>query len=693
MKKPSLRLDSHPILPIPERKTIHFFFNGKKIEAAEGEMISSALFASDIKIFGHHHLDGSPQGIFCANGQCAQCTVIADDLPVKSCMVPVKEGMKIKPLNGLPELPDVPAKVRHYKEIPHTKCDVLIIGAGPSGISAAIELGKLKKDVIIVDDKGIPGGKLVLQTHTFFGSISDCHAGTRGIDIATILSKELEKFPSVKIWLNSTAIAVFKDKKVGILKDGRYSIVEPSILLNAAGAREKALAFPGCDLPGVYGAGAFQTLLNRDLIKTSERLFIIGGGNVGIIAGYHALQAGIKVIGLVEALPVIGGYLVHANKLKRFGISLYTSHTVVECSGGENGVESITICGIDKNFKKIEGTNKTFSIDTVLVAVGLNPIDELGKQAKSFGMKVFSAGDADEIAEASAAMFSGKIKGLEIAATLGEKASIPGEWHSMNDILKQKPGKIYPVEYSINGHSVFPVFHCFQEIPCNPCTEVCPNKSINIPDGGLMGVPVFNGKCSGCMKCVAICPGLSITLVDKRKTGEDFAIVTIPFELHSSWVTEGKEINVVDVNGNILSKSKIIKVSDKKFQDRTLLVSFQMPSGMAQKAVGIRLFEEEKPSPDKGGKTLQKTDNVIVCRCERVNSERIRNEIKNKTRDFNELKANLRCGMGSCGGKTCTQIIERIFREEHVKPEETTSFTHRPIEMEVPIEVFAGVEK
>ena len=71
--------------------------------------------------------------------------------------------------------------------------------------------------------------------------------------------------------------------------------------LRAAFAREKSLSFPGCDLPGVYGAGAFQTLVNRDLVRPSEKLFIVGGGNVGLIAGYHGLQAGIDVVGLVEA--------------------------------------------------------------------------------------------------------------------------------------------------------------------------------------------------------------------------------------------------------------------------------------------------------------------------------------------------------------------------------------------------------
>ena len=65
--------------------------------------------------------------------------------------------------------------------------DVLVIGGGPAGITAAIELGRLGIKTLLVDDKHELGGKLTLQTHTFFGSISDCYAGTRGIRIAEIL--------------------------------------------------------------------------------------------------------------------------------------------------------------------------------------------------------------------------------------------------------------------------------------------------------------------------------------------------------------------------------------------------------------------------------------------------------------------------------------------------------------------------
>ena len=134
-------------------------------------------------------------------------------------------------------------------------------------------------------------------------------------------------------YLALAALAVFSDRKVGILREGRYVIVQPQILLVATGARERSLVFRGNTLPGVYGAGAFQTLVNRDLVRPTERLFIVGGGNVGLIAGYHALQAGISVVGLCEALSDCGGYKVHKDKLARMGVPIYTSHTVVSANG------------------------------------------------------------------------------------------------------------------------------------------------------------------------------------------------------------------------------------------------------------------------------------------------------------------------------------------------------------------------
>ena len=100
------RITKHPILQIPERKEVTFSWNGKKLIGYAGEMISSALFANGIHIFGHHPKDNSPQGIFCANGQCSQCMVIVDGMPVKACMTPLAEAMIIQSVEGLPQLPE-----------------------------------------------------------------------------------------------------------------------------------------------------------------------------------------------------------------------------------------------------------------------------------------------------------------------------------------------------------------------------------------------------------------------------------------------------------------------------------------------------------------------------------------------------------------------------------------------------------
>ena len=411
------RITKHPILDIPGKKEVTFTWNGERLSGYEGEMISSALFANGVHIFGHHHKDNSPQGIFCANGQCAQCMVIADGLALKSCMTHLRAEMVVQSLEELPKLP-ADDRIPQLSNVPAKKVEVLIIGAGPAGLAAAIELGKLGVDVLIIDDKDRLGGKLVLQTHKFFGSVEDSHAGTRGFEIGNILQEDLLAHESVEVWLNTTAVAVFSDKIVGVINAGQYRKIKPRKLLVTTGAREKMLSFPGNTLPGVYGAGAFQTLVNRDLVKTSKKVLIVGGGNVGLIAGYHAIQAGITVAALIEALPQVGGYKVHADKLKRLGVPILTNHTVISANGKDK-VESATIARLDKNWNVIKSSHKTLEVDTVLIAVGLAEVNEFYLKAKQWQMDVFCAGDAQEIAEASAAMFTGKIEGRKIAQALG----------------------------------------------------------------------------------------------------------------------------------------------------------------------------------------------------------------------------------------------------------------------------------
>jgi sarcosine oxidase subunit alpha len=693
------RIERHPILAIPPRPKVIFTWQGRPVEALDGETIASALFAAGIRVFGHHAKDGAAQGIFCANGQCAQCLVLAEGVPVKSCMELVRPGVRVEPVEGLPELPALdPAAAGPLaaQPIETVRVPVLIIGGGPAGLSAAIELGRRGVATLLIDDKHRLGGKLVLQTHRFFGSIDAVFAGTRGIDIATRLEEQVRTFPSVRVWLQSTALAVYSDKKVGVLAEGRrYVLVEPEILLVAAGAREKNLAFPGNTLPGVFGAGAFQTLVNRDLVKPTERLFIVGGGNVGLIAGYHALQAGISVVGVVEAMPECGGYKVHRDKLARLGVPVYTSHTVVSANGTD-AVESITIARVDEKFRPVSGTERSFDCDTLLIAVGLDPVNEFTEKAGEFGLAAFAAGDAEEIAEASAAIFSGKIRGLEVARALGhDVGEISPDWYRTADILKSRPGATVHERTPSPETGVFPVIHCNQEIPCDPCTGVCPNGLIEMDETDIRRLPSFaagkGGKgCTGCERCVAICPGLAITLVDYRKDPE-FPTVAIPFEFPKDVLKPGDRVIVEDTEGSPLGQVEVGAVKAIKANDRTVIVKVRAPRAYAKKIAGVRVQPPETGEPL--GRYVERTaDDTIICRCERVTAGEIRKLIRAGLRDINEIKALTRMSMGPCGAKTCTPLVHRLFREEGVSDAEVVDQPKRPLFVEVPLGIFAGLE-
>jgi NADPH-dependent 2,4-dienoyl-CoA reductase/sulfur reductase-like enzyme/Fe-S-cluster-containing hydrogenase component 2 len=685
----NFRIEKHPILPTSQRRKISFKWNGKSCKAFDGEVITSALFASGVRVFGTHESDGAPQGIFCANGQCSQCMVIADGAPVKGCMARVRDGMDIRSCDGFPAL-DLNVRRPEFSDITEKETGVLIIGGGPSGLSAAAELGVLDIPTLLVDDKDSLGGKLTLQTHQFFGSMDACYAGTRGIDIAKILEREASKYKSVEIWRSTTAVGVYYDKKVGLLRENEYILANPRAILVAAGAREKALAFPGCDLPGVYGAGAFQTLVNRDLVRAAKRIFIVGGGNVGLIAAYHALQAGIEVAGLVEALPKCGGYKVHEDKIKRLGVPVWTSHTVLRAEGKET-LERVTIAAVDKNFKPISGAERAFDVDTLLIAVGLSPVNELYLKARDYGIMALAAGDAEEIAEASAAMFSGKIAGCEIARRLGVKVEIPAEWKTTMEVLRSKPGKTVPfVAKPEGGAKSYPVFRCQQEIPCNPCTQVCPKKAISIPDGSIMGLPVFEGECIKCGKCALICPGLAAVIVIENDPAKKTAQIMTAYELPDDSLAEGGSITTVDSDGNLVGMGRVVKIKLTKSQDKRALVTIEVPFADRLKIAGFRMQEEIPYAAAPAGSA---GEDPIICRCERVRKSAIAAEIRGGVRDMNQLKAHLKCGLGACGGRTCTELILRIFREEGVDSSDVTLPTKRPLETEIPLEIFAGVKK
>ena len=132
--------------------------------------------------------------------------------------------------------------------------EVIIVGAGPSGLSAAIEAAKRGIKTIVFDENEKPGGQLFKQIHKFFGSKKH-HAKIRGFKIGEELLKEADE-AGVEVVLNATVIGLYADKEVVVRRGDEVSHYKGDTVIVATGAAENMVTFPGWTLPGVIGAGA-----------------------------------------------------------------------------------------------------------------------------------------------------------------------------------------------------------------------------------------------------------------------------------------------------------------------------------------------------------------------------------------------------------------------------------------------------
>ena len=341
------------------------------------------------------------------------------------------------------------------------KVQTVVIGAGPAGLAASIEIAKAGGQVVLIDENSKPGGQLFKQIHKFFGS-REHRAGIRGYDIGLQLLKETEDL-GVEVMLDSPVYALYQDPEgvlVSYMNQGREKAILGEKVILCTGAAENALVFPGGTLPGVMGAGCAQTMINVNRVLPGQKIIMVGSGNVGLIVSYQLMQAGADVLALIEAAPSIGGYGVHAGKIRRAGTPILVGHTIKRVLG-KNQVEAVEIVALDEKFQPIEGTEQILEADTVCIAVGLTPLTELAWLAgcqftfipvlgghipihddnmASTVPGLYVAGDIAGAEEASTAMEEGRLAGIAASEALGlytdEQAEPLKEavWNRMNTL-------------------------------------------------------------------------------------------------------------------------------------------------------------------------------------------------------------------------------------------------------------------
>jgi thioredoxin reductase/Fe-S-cluster-containing hydrogenase component 2 len=493
--------------------------------------------------------------------------------------------------------------------------DAVIVGAGPAGMSAAAELGAAGAAVMVVDANAGPGGQLIKQIHKFFGSADVC-AGVRGIRLA-------EKFYQNALGYNCSFLF---DANVYAIEAGhtggylvyagngeKTSVLAARTLILAIGAGEKALAFPGWTLPGVMTAGAAQTLVNLYQVACGKQALILGAGNVGLIVAYQLLQAGIRVEAVIEASAQPGGYQVHADKIRRAGVPILCSHTILEARG-KDCVEEALIAGLDDHFNPVPGTERVLKTDAICIAVGLAPLTGLAEIAgceiisppgrsdflvshdecmRTGKAGIFVAGDAAGVDEASIAIEEGRIAGLYAAVYLGllsndEAGQKAGERRRVIQEIRTVGAKrTGAVDYQAYANQVKPkvLIECFQEIPCNPCEKCCPSGAITIGAAISAAPKIALDRCIGCGKCVARCPGQACFMVNPAYS-KDESEICLPYEYYPL-PKQGSAVQVLDRDGKIICAGRVLKAQSPAEYDKTFVLHILVPRAFAFEGRGI----------------------------------------------------------------------------------------------------------
>ncbi len=254
------------------------------------------------------------------------------------------------------------------------KTDVLVIGGGPAGMSAALAASQNKSKVILVERDGALGGILNQCIHNGFG-LHLFHEELTGPEFAHRLREQVEKDKNIKVFLN-TLVTKIEDKKVDVIGSvGVETIVAKAVIL-AMGCRERTagnISLCGTRPMGVLTAGTVQKMINIDGKMVGKDVVILGSGDIGLIMARRLTLEGAKVHAVLEINKTSSGLRRNIMQcLEDFNIPLLFQTTIFEVVGTDR-VEGVYYGQVDENFKPIESTRKFLKCDTVVLSVGLIP--------------------------------------------------------------------------------------------------------------------------------------------------------------------------------------------------------------------------------------------------------------------------------------------------------------------------------
>ena len=428
---------------------IRFRFDGREYRAEPGMSLAAALTAAGIRVF-REGPNGAPRGLFCGMGVCQDCLLEVDGQPNRrACMTTLKPGMELRRQAEHPRLaapvgePGGTAPPAGRVESP----DVLVIGGGAGGLSAAIAAAESGADTLLVDERSVPGGQYFKQ-RARPGPALDRQQSAGLALLRRARASGARLLGETEVW------GAFPGPVLHATRQDAPLLLRPRTLVVATGAQERPRLVPGWDLPGVMTGGAAQTLWRSYRTLPGRRIAVVGNGPLNLQVADELRRGGADIVVVAEAaaaprtrpgtvaamlaasprLTVAGAALTL--RLRRHGVPLRFRTLLREVRRHGDGLAL--------DLEAPGGAVSTWTADTVCMSYGFQPQNEilrlLGAEfdydprqgqwicrrsaaGETGGRGIFAVGDCCGLGGAQAAMAEGRIAGLAAAAeALGRAA-------------------------------------------------------------------------------------------------------------------------------------------------------------------------------------------------------------------------------------------------------------------------------